>query len=94
MNIPIQEEVKRTPLTNAIEPSDAGYFAQLDREYAQKKAQEEWITPLANALAKPRPFLSRIPENGCAEIFDDTLQAIYGDEKKQRVLIRRGFQFR
>ena len=74
-----------TTFTDAIEPSDAGYFAQLDREHAQEEAQEEFIRPLANTLDKPRPFLNRIPVNRCAEIFDEALQAIYSDENKATV---------
>lgn len=74
-----------TTLTDAIEPSDAGYFAQRDREHAQEEAQEEFIRKLANTLAKPRPFLNRIPEDRCAEIFDEALPAIYDNRKKAEV---------
>ena len=74
-----------TTLAYATEPSDAGYVAQLDREEAKEEAKEEFIRQFANTLAKPWHFLNRIPENRCAEIFDEALQAVYDDEKKATV---------
>ena len=74
-----------TALTDAAEPSDAGYFSHLDREAAKEEAQEEFIKKFANTLAKPWHFLNRIPEDRCYEIFDEALQAIYDDEKKAMV---------
>jgi len=74
-----------TALAYATEPSDAGYFARLDREAAKEEAQEDFIRQFASTLAKPWHFLNRIPEDRCYEIFDDALQAIYDDQKKAAV---------
>ena len=74
-----------TALTSATEPSDAGYFARLDREAAKEEAREDFIRQFASTLAKPWHFLNRIPEDRCYEIFDEALQAIYGNEKKAAV---------
>ncbi|GEM_PF-4263878 len=74
-----------TALAYATEPSDAWYFAQLDREEAKEEAKEEFIKKFANTIAEPWHFLNRIPEDRCYEIFDDALQAIYDDQKKARV---------
>ena len=60
-----------TALTSATEPSDAGYFARLDREAAKEEAQEEFIKKFANTLAEPWPFLNRLPANRCVEMFDE-----------------------
>jgi hypothetical protein len=60
-----------TALTDATEPSDAGYFAQLDREEAKEEAQDELMRYFANTLAPPWHFLNRIPEDRCSEIFDE-----------------------
>jgi len=60
-----------TALTDAAEPSDAGYFAQLDREEAKEEAQEELMRHFANTLAQPWHFLNRIPEDRCSELFDE-----------------------
>ena len=74
-----------TALTSVTEPSDAGYFARLDREEAKEDAQEEFIRKFANTIAQPWHFLNRIPEDRCYEIFDEALQAIYDDQKKAAV---------
>ena len=74
-----------TALTSATEPSDAGYFARLDREAAKEEAREDFIRQFASTLAKPWHFLNRIPEDRCYEIFDEALQAIYDDRKKATV---------
>ena len=71
-----------TTLADATEPRDAGYVAQLDREEAQQEAQEKFIRQFANTLAKPWPFLNRIPEDRCDAMFDEALPAIDDDEKK------------
>ena len=74
-----------TALTSATEPSDAGYFARLDREAAKEEAREEFIRQFASALAKPWHFLNRLPEDRCYAIFDEALQAIYDNQKKATV---------
>ena len=74
-----------TALTSVTEPSDAGYFARLDREAAKEEAQEDFIRQFASTLAKPWHFLNRIPEDRCDEIFDHALPAIYDDRKKATV---------
>ena len=74
-----------TALTSATEPSDAGYFARLDREAAKEEAREDFIRQFASTLAKPWHFLNRLPEDRCYEIFDDALQAIYDNQKKATV---------
>ena len=74
-----------TALTSATEPSDAGYFARLDREAAKEEAREDFIRQFASTLAKPWHFLNRIPEDRCYEIFDEALQAIYDNRKKAAV---------
>ena len=71
-----------TALTSATEPSDAGYFARLDREAAKEEAREDFIRQFASTLAKPWHFLNRLPEDRCYEIFDEALQAIYDDREK------------
>ena len=74
-----------TTFTSATEPSDAGYFAQLDREEAKEEAREDFIRQFASTLAKPWHFLNRIPEDRCYAIFDEALPAIYDNRKKAAV---------
>ena len=71
-----------TALSYAIEPGDAWYFNQLDREQAADEAKEHFVNQFKDQIAQPSFLLNRIGEERAYDTFDNALQAIYDDAQK------------
>lgn len=77
-----------TTLAYAIQPSDAWYFAELDREHAEEGAKEDFVSKFKDNIARPWFFLNRINEEHAFKVFDSALQAIYESDQKSTAFNR------